>query len=351
MRAMVVRRYGPPEVLEWSEVPDPQVGPGQVLIRVKAIGINFADVLQRMGLYPGTPKPPFIPGLEAAGVVEHVSSDVQPQASNLQPGDRVVALAAFSAYAERVAVPANLVFHLPDGVLFDDAAAIPVNYLTAYHAMFQMGNLQAGDRILIHGAAGGVGIAAVQLARARKLVIFGTAGPSKQELLRRIGVDHPIDYTREDFQQVVRRVAPDGIEMVMDPIGGRSFAKSCACLGPTGRLVVYGFSAAAGPEGKRSLWRGLKALAQTPWFNPLRLMRSNISVIGVHLGRMKGREALLRRELEEIFRMYATGEVKPVIGKTFPLEEAAAAHRYIHARQNIGKVVLTVPESRHPPKR
>lgn len=342
MRAMVVRRYGPPEVFALTQVPDPQPASGQVLIRVKAVSINFADLLQRMGLYPGTPKPPFIPGLEVAGTIEASPSNLQPLTPNLQPGSPVVALATFNAYAERVAVPANLVFRLPDGIPFEDGAAIPVNYLTAYHSMFHMGNLQPGDRILVHGAAGGVGIAAVQLARTRNLVIFGTAGPSKQDLLRQIGVHHPIDYSREDFQQVVRRVAPDGIEMVMDPIGGKSFAKSCECLGSTGRLVVYGFSAAAGPEGKRSLWRGLKALSQTPRFHPLRLMRRNISVIGVNLSRMSGREALLRRQLEELFRMYAAGQIKPVIGKTFPLEHAAEAHRYIHARQNVGKVILTV---------
>ncbi len=340
MRAMVVRRYGPPEVFELREVPDPQPAPGQVLVRVKTVGINFADMFQRMGLYPGTLKPPFIPGLEVAGVVESVPPDLPPPISNLQKGDAVVAMATFSAYAERVAVPAEHVFRVADGVPFEDAAAIPVNYLTAYHSMFHMGNLQPGDRILVHGAAGGVGIAAVQLARARQLEIFGTAGPAKQDFLRQIGVDHPIDYTREDFTDVVRRVAPEGIEMVMDPIGGKSFAKSYACLGATGRLVVYGFSAAAGPAGKRNLWLGLRALAQTPRFGPLRLMRDNTSVIGVHLGRMKGHERLLRQQLEEIFKMYAAGQVKPVIGKTFPLEQAAEAHRYIHARRNIGKVVL-----------
>ncbi len=346
MRAMVVRRYGRPAVFEWREVPDPQPAPGQVVVRVKTVGVNFADLLQRMGLYPGTPRPPFIPGLEVAGIVESIPSNLQPPASTLQPGTPVVAMASFCAYAERVAVPAQFVFRLPDAVPFEDAAAIPVNYLTAYHAMFHMGNLEPGERILVHGAAGGVGIAAVQLARARGLVIFGTAGPAKQDLLRQFGVDHPIDYTREDFTQVVRRVAPEGIEMVMDPIGGKSFAKSYACLGPTGRLVVYGFSAAAGPEGKRSLWRGLRALAAMPRFNPLRMMRDNVAVIGVHLGRMKGRpeaSGLLRRQLEEIFKMYAAGQVKPVIGKTFPLEQAAEAHRYIHARKNVGKVILTVP--------
>lgn len=343
MRAMVVRRYGPPEVFESREVPDPQPQAGELLVRVKAIGINFADLLQRMGIYPGTPKPPFVPGLEIAGVVERVAEGGK--TSNGEPlkrGDAVAAFTQFNAYAEWAAVSAQQAYRLPPGMTFDDAAAIPVNYLTAYHSMYAMGNLQPGDRILIHGAAGGVGIAAVQLARAKGLVIFGTAGPSKQEYLRKIGVNHAIDYSKQDFVEVVRKYAPEGIEMVMDPIGGKSFARSEKCLGPTGRLVVYGFSAAAGPEGKRSLLRGLMALAQTPRFHPLKLMSSNHTVIGVNLGRMGSRIALLRSELDELFRMYGTAKIKPVIGKTFPLAEAAAAHRYIHDRKNVGKIILTV---------
>jgi NADPH:quinone reductase-like Zn-dependent oxidoreductase len=254
----------------------------------------------------------------------------------------VAALTQFNAYAEWVAAPAGRVFRLPSGMPFDDAAAIPVNYLTAYHSMFAMGNLQSGDRILIHGAAGGVGIAAVQLAKARGLEIYGTAGPTKQEYLRKIGVDHAIDYEKNNFVDVVQKFAPDGIEMVMDAVGGKSFADSYKCLGPTGRLVVYGFSAAAGADGKKNAIRGAKALLQTPRFHPLKLMARNISIIGVNLGRMPARGALLRGELDEIFKLYSTGKVKPVIGKTFPLADAASAHKYIHARKNIGKVILTV---------
>src|ERR1700691_6248122 len=343
MRAMVVKRYGPPDVFEVREVPDPQPKPGEVVIRVKAVGVNFADLLQRMGIYPGTPKPPFMPGFEVSGVVEKVAeggkaSDGEP----LRVGDAVAALTQFNAYAEWVAAPANRVFRLPAGMPFDDAAAIPVNYLTAYHSMFTMGNLQPGDRILVHGAAGGVGIAAVQLARARGLVIFGTAGPTKQEYLRKIGVDHAIDYEKNDFVEVVRKFAPDGIEMVMDPIGGKCFSRSYKCLGVTGRLVVYGLSSAAGPDGKRSFVRGARAIAQTPRFHPLKLLSSNISIIGVSLFGLRARAPLLRAELDEIFRMYATGKIKPVIGKSFPLAEAAAAHTYIQERKNIGKVILTV---------
>lgn len=345
MRAMVVRRYGPPEVFESQEVPDPQPKAGEVLIRVKAVGVNFADLLQRMGIYPGTPKPPFIPGLEIAGVVEKVVDGGKRDAGDgepLRPGDAVAAFPKFNAYAGWVAVPVPLVYRLPAGMSFEDGAAIPVTYLTAYHSMFTMGNLQPGDRILVHGAAGGVGIAAVQLAKARGLVIFGTAGSAKQEFLRKIGVDHPIDYTKGNVAHAVRKFAPDGIEMALDPIGGKSFAQSQSCLGPTGRLVVYGLSAAAGPDGKRSMMRGLKAVMETPKFHPLKMMAQNLAVIGVNLGRLQSRGALMRRELDELFRMYSAGTIKPIIAKSFPLGDAAMAHRFIHERKNIGKVILTV---------
>lgn len=342
MRAMVVRRYGPPEVFEGRDMPDPQPKTGEVVVRVKAVGVNFADLLQRMGLYPGTPKPPFVPGLEIAGVVEKVADHGSGEQQALSRGDAVAGFLHSGAYAGWVSIPARDVFRLPPGMPFEDGAAIPVNYLTAYHSLFTMGNLRAGDRVLVHGAAGGVGIAAVQLARARGLVVFGTASRTKQEFLRRMGVEHAIDYEKSDFVQVVQKFAPEGIEMVMDPIGGSSFTRSAKCLGPMGRLVVYGFSAAAGGEGKKSLPRAGRALLQTPRFHPLKLMERNMAVIGVSLGNLRSRAAVLRDELEDIFSMYSAGQIKTVIGKTFPLAEAAAAHRYIHDRKNIGKVVLTV---------
>jgi len=343
MRAMVAGRYGPPKVFEVKEVPDPQPKPGEALIRVKVIGVNFADLLQRMGVYPGTPKPPLIPGFEVAGVVEKVvESPRENEGQDIRPGDAVAALSRFNAYAEWVAVPMKNVFKLPPRMPFEDAAAIPVNYVTAFQSMFTMGNLQSGDRVLIHSAAGGVGIAAVQLAKARGLVTFGTAGPSKQDTLRKMGVDHAIDYEKSDFVSVVQKFAPDGVEMVMDAIGGKSFARSYECLGPMGRLIVYGFSAVAGADGKKNMLRGLKALLETPRFHPLKLLRDNTAVIGVSLGKMDSRGPVLRKELAQIFDLYAAGKIKPVISKAFPFVEAAAAHQYIHDRKNIGKVILTL---------
>jgi NADPH:quinone reductase-like Zn-dependent oxidoreductase len=344
MRALVVRRYGPPEVFESRQVPDPQAKAGEVLIRVKAVGINFADLLQRMGLYPGTPKPPFVPGLEIAGVIEKVVENPgrRGEGESFRPGDAVMAMPHFGAYAEWAAVPAGSVYRIPAGMAFDAAAAFPITYLTAYHSMFVMGNMQPGHRILIHGAAGGVGIAAVQLARAKGLVVFGTAGSMKQEFLRKIGVDHPIDYEKSDFVKVVRQFAPDGIEMAMDAIGGKSLVQGQKCLGPTGRLVIYGLSDAAGTSGKRSLFRGAMALARTPRFHPLKLMKQNLAVIGVSMGAVMTRGNIVRDELNELFKMYGEGQLKPVIGKTFPLDQAAAAHQFIHDRKNIGKVILSV---------
>ncbi|HKW62897.1 MAG TPA: zinc-binding dehydrogenase [Candidatus Acidoferrum sp.] len=342
MRTMLIGRYGPPEVFEVRESPDPTPKPGEALVRVHAVGVGFADLMQRMGAYPDTPKAPFVPGLEVAGVVERAPTRSSGN-EQLQVGERVLALPKFSGYAERVAAPAERVFRLPTGISFEEAAAMPVNYLTAYHIMFVMGNLQPGDRILVHGVAGGVGGAVVQLAKARNLKVFGTASPAKQEYIRKIGVDHPIDYTREDFVDVVRRAVPEGIEMVMDPIGGKSFTKSYRCLGPMGRLVIFGFSAATGSDGKRSLWRAAKAYVATRRYHPLKLMGDNIAIIGVHLGHLDTRGAILAKELGELFSLYNAGIIKPVIGKTFPLEEAAAAHRYVHNSQHVGKVVLRVP--------
>jgi NADPH:quinone reductase-like Zn-dependent oxidoreductase len=286
-----------------------------------------------------------VPGLEVAGIVEKVGEGAKPgdgAAETLRPGDAVAALSNFNAYAEWVTVPTHHAFRLPAGMGFDEAAAIPVNYLTAYHSLFTMGNMLPGDRLLIHSAAGGVGIAAIQLAKTRGLKIFGTAGPSKQETLRKLGVDHAIDYQKDNFVEAVHKFAPDGVEMVMDAIGGKSFSRSYDCLASTGRLVIYGFSTVASADGKRSMFGGAKALLETPRFHPLRLLQKNISVIGVNLSGLQSRIALLRSEMAEIFELYAAGKIKPVIGKRFPLVEAAAAHQYIHERKNIGKVVLWV---------
>jgi synaptic vesicle membrane protein VAT-1 len=338
MRAVVVQKFGPPEVLQPSELPDPQPGPRQVLIRVAAIGINFADLFMRMGMYPRAPHPPFVPGLELAGIVESVGAEVT---EGFKEGDRVLALSGnCGGYATKIAVSASQVFNIPAGLTFAEAAALPVNYLTAWHSMFEMGNLRSGDRVLIHGAAGGVGIAAVQLAQTRGIVTIGSAGPAKQKLLAELGVDYCIDHNTQNFLTEVRKIAPDGIEMVLDPIGGETLARSYACLGQMGRLVIYGMSSAVQDSGRRSVWRMFTSYLQMPKLKPLKIMSENKAIIGVSLGRLSAN--VIRREMQELVAVIGEYGIRPRIGKTYPLEEAAEAHRYIHSRQSVGKVILLV---------
>lgn len=336
MRAIQVTKHGEPEVLKVSDHPEPAPAPGQVVVRVRAAGINFADILMRLGFYPGTPKPPFSPGFEIAGTVEAVGEGV-----DIPIGQRVVA-STFpgGGYAEMVAVPAARALLLPAEMSFEEAAALPVNYLTAYQALTYMAGLRAGERILIHAAAGGVGLAAIQLAKLAGAEIFGTASASKHPFLLQQGVSHAIDYHTQDFEEEVKRLTNnEGVDVILDAVGGSSYRKGYRLLRHGGRLICYGMSAAVTGKG-----RSLKALGawwQTPSFNALDLMRKNRAVIGVHLGQMgRAEPGRVRDWMQDLFGLYAAGKIKPHIGRTFPLAEAAAAHHYIHDRKNIGKVLL-----------
>src|SRR5580704_13936184 len=189
MRQIWITKAGPPEVLKVREAPDPEAGEGSVRVRVRAVGINFADLMARVGLYPDAPKIPCVVGYEVSGTVDQVGRGV----TGLHEGDRVFAMPKFGGYTDTLVVPRSSVFKMPEKMTFEEAAALPVVYLTAHHAMLFTGNLREGSSVLIHSAAGGVGVAAVQLARSRQCVIFGTASPGKHDFLRELGVQHPID--------------------------------------------------------------------------------------------------------------------------------------------------------------
>jgi len=308
-----------------------------VRIAVHASGVNFADLLARQGLYPDCPKPPVVVGYEVAGVVEAVGAEV----SKLRPGQAVLALTRFGGYAERVVVPAVQVFALPEQISLVTAAALPVNYLTAYLMVSICGHLQPAERILIHGAAGGVGLAAVQLCRLRQAEIYGTASASKHTFLQQQGVHHCIDYRHEDVTAVIMRLTDGrGVDIVLDPHGGRSFAQSYKLLAPLGRLIMFGVARLSRAERRRLLPMLWQILCM-PWFHPIRLLNDNKAVIGVNLGHLWDQTSLLRQAMEYLLHLYQQGQIDPVIAHTFPLPEAAAAHRYLHERRNIGKVVLT----------
>jgi NADPH:quinone reductase-like Zn-dependent oxidoreductase len=342
MRQVVITRLGGPEVLQVRESPDPAPGRGQVRVRVRAAGVNFADTLMRMGLYPGAPKAPFTPGYEACGVVDETG----PDADGWKPGDRVIVPTNFGGYADTLVVPAAQLFRLPEGKSFEEGAALTVNYLTAYEALVEQGHLRSRGRVLVHGAAGGVGVAAAQVAKVFGATVFGTASASKHDFCRKHGVDRPIDYRSEDFETVIRReTGGHGVHVALDPIGGHSFRKSYRCLAPTGKLICYGFSAAA--PGTRRRWLSvLWHYLRTPSFSPLALMTENRGVVGLHLGRLTGEAELLGAAMKELLDWWQAGKLSPVVGATFPLELAAKAHEYLQGRGSVGKVVLTAGGSK-----
>lgn len=338
MKQVVIARQGGPEVLEVRESEDPQPGRGQVRVRARAVGVNFADTLMRMGMYPGAPVVPFTPGYEACGVVDAVG----PEVTAWRAGDKVIVPTNFGGYADTLIAPADQIFRLPDGKTFEQGAALTVNYLTAYEALVEQGHLREGGRVLVHGAAGGVGVAASQIAKIYKAFVFGTASKSKHDFCREHGVDRPIDYRSEDFETVIRKETNGGgVHCALDPIGGHSFRKSYRSLAPTGKLLCYGFSAAA-TGTKRNLLTLVWHYLRTPSFSPLALMGENRGVIGIHMGRLPGEKALLSAAMQELLRWWEQGKIAPVVGATFPLEHAGKAHEYIQGRGSVGKVVLTV---------
>jgi NADPH:quinone reductase-like Zn-dependent oxidoreductase len=337
MRQAVITRHGPPDVFEIREQPDPTPSPGELRIRVRAAGVNFSDVLSRLGLYPDAPKPPVVVGYEVAGHVDAIGRDV----TGFAAGDRVVALTRFGGYSDVVAVPAAQCFHLPRELSDAEAAAVPVTYLTAALGLYRMAALAPGETVLVHNAGGGVGVAATQLARLRRARVIGTASALKHDALRAFGVEHLIDYTHANVAEEVRTITKGrGVDVILDPIGGSSFTASYRMLAPLGRLVMFGLSAAA-PPGERSWWKVFRAWRATPRFDPLSMINRNRGVFGLHVGHLWDERAQLAPLMEMLLAELRAGRIRPVVARTFPLEQAGEAHRFIQSRSNIGKVVLT----------
>jgi synaptic vesicle membrane protein VAT-1 len=335
MRQVWITKAGAPDVLKVREAPDPQAGNGQVRVRVKAAGINFADLMARVGLYPDAPKIPCVVGYEVSGTVDQIGEGV----TGFATGDRVFAMPHFGGYSDTVVVPSGQAIPMPAKMTFEEAAALPVVYLTAHHAMHFTGNLREGARVLVHSAAGGVGLAAVQLAKARGCTIFGTASASKHDFLRAQGVQHPID-ANADYAAAVRAVVGDaGLDLVLDPVGGASWKIGYDLLGPTGRLVAFGFSAAAAGN-TRSLLRAVTQFMKVTKYSPMNLMDHNKTVTGINMGHLFDRLDILRPQFEALMRMYEAGHIKPHVDRTFRFDEAPAAHQYLHDRKAKGKVLL-----------
>jgi NADPH:quinone reductase-like Zn-dependent oxidoreductase len=307
-----------------------------VRIRVRASGVNFADILARQGLYPDAPPLPCVVGYEVSGVVDAAGAGTAAGWT----GREVFALTRFTGYADTVVVPETQVFARPVGLTHEQCAAIPVNYLTAWQLLRVMGGLQGGQSVLIHNAGGGVGLAALDIARHLGARTLGTASPGKHAFLKERGLDHAIDYRSGDWSAEVRRLTEDrGVDLILDPLGGGHWKKSYAALRHTGRLGMYGASTAT-----ESRLPGLLRLVQVgvsmPIFNPVSLMNQNRAVFGVNLGHLWHESAMIRRWMEEILAGVAAGWVRPHVDRSFPLSEVGAAQVYIEERRNVGKVVL-----------
>ena len=336
MKQVWIPYTGAPSVLEVRTAADPEPGPGEVRIRVEAAGVNFADLMTRLGVYRDAPRLPAVVGYEIAGVIDEVGLGVSPH----RVGEPVVAVVRFGGYSSYVVVKDNQAVVRPPALDAVTAAAIPVTGLTAWMMVEEMARVRAGDRVLIHAAAGGVGLMCLDLVKRRQAVAVGTASSGKHPLLADLGYDQLVDYRTHDYAAVLA----DGplFDAVLDPLGGASWAHGLRLLKPGGRLICFGFSAAS--PGERPNWfQYAKAVLSIPWldFSPIRLIDANKGVFGVNMGRLWDETGRLTGWLHQLIDLWSQGQLRPRVHAAIPFADAARAHEILHARENIGKVVLT----------
>jgi synaptic vesicle membrane protein VAT-1 len=337
MRQIWITKYGGPGVLEIQDSFLASPRPGEVTVAVKAIGINFADIMARKGLYSDAPKPPFVVGYEVSGTVAAIGAGVEKSWT----GKSVFALTRFGGYSELVNVPIGRIFEKPENLSFIEAAALPVNYLTAWQLIMVMGGLRKGETVLIHNAGGGVGLAAVQIAKHIGAVILGTASDSKHYFLKAQGVEHCIDYRAEEWERMVLSATQGkGVDLILDPMGGPFWKKNLRLLSAAGRLGAFGVSTLTRSRFGR-IAAMIQMLTQVPIFNIISLINQNRGVFGVNVGHLWDETEKVRGWVGEILAGVKEGWIKPRVDKTFSFDEAAQAHQYIEERRNRGKVLLT----------
>ncbi|OLN23039.1 quinone oxidoreductase [Domibacillus antri] len=330
MKAVVVTGFGGPEVLTYTDIEKPSIQPEQVLIRVAATGVNFADIKARQGNYHGAGHPPFIPGLDAAGTIEEVGSRVQ----HLKAGQRVITFPKSGSYSEYVIADEKLTFVIPDHMEFDTAAACPTVSFTSYKLLADVARLEPGETVLIHAAAGGIGTTAIQLAKILGAGrVIGTVGhESKMAAAMEAGADHVICYEKEDFAKKINDLTDgQGVDVILDSVSGWVTEKSLTCLAKYGRLVNFGISGGTAGQIKTT-----------------DLHSSCRSVLGFSLGTTReNRPHLLQDTANHVLPLLADGRLKMKIGERFSLEEAAKAHEWVESRQSTGKILLELkkPES------
>ena len=332
---VIIKKAGGVSAITTEPMQAPTPKAGEVRIKVAYAGINFADLLMRLGFYQPRPPFPFTPGYEVSGVVDALGKGV----AGLEVGQKVVAAMRNGGQASYVLSPVDRVIPLPDGISLQAAASTPVTYMTAHHMLHHLGHLRPEDKVLVHGGAGGVGTAALQLCKwAGVKQVLATSSKGKHHIIEHYGA-RPIDRHNEDFEAIIKEeTGGTGVDHILDPIGGDHLRRSLSCLAEGGRLYTYGMSAAA-PSGKRSLLKALFALRRMPKFDPLRLMTRNRAVFGVHMGTWSN-EAVMHGQLARIVEGIQTGHLEPIVDSVFDATNVQEAHQYIHDAKNIGKVLL-----------
>ncbi|HZV72735.1 MAG TPA: zinc-binding dehydrogenase [Conexibacter sp.] len=332
MRVVVITKHGDPSVLQVQERPDPPLLAGHVRIEVAAAGVNFADTMARTGLYPDAPKPPMVVGYEVAGTVTEVAPDV----AGVVSGARVMAGTRFGGYASQVVVPVGAVVPLADRLSFEQGAAIPVNYSTAWAGLLGYGSLRAGEAVLVQAAAGGVGIAATQIAKRYGATVHGTASPAKHDAIRANGVDVAYDYRQRGWDLDLQ----DRFDIVLDAIGGASFRHSYRMLRSGGRLVAFGASAVQQGERRNLLRAAPQALRMLRGFDLIRQMSDSKAVIGLNMLTLWDDRGTLQPWTDPLTELIEDGTIRPIVSDAVPFAQAPDAHRIIAERRNVGKVVL-----------
>lgn len=327
----MITKHGGPDSLEVQERPSPELVPGSVLIDVRAAGVNFSDVMATLGLYADAPPLPSVVGYEVSGVIAEIAPDVV----DFSVGDRVIAGTRFGGYAERVCVQAQDVLPLPDSWCFEQGAAFPVNYTTAWVGLVDQGGLRFGEKVLIHAAAGGVGIAAVQIAKSRGAVVYGTASPGKLGLIRDFGVDVALNSRTRSWS---RDLPP--MDVVMDALGGKSVRRSYRQLRPGGRLVAYGATSVVAGSKVGMLRSIPDAVRMIRGFNLIGQMTESKTVIGLNMLRLWDDRGTLQPWISPLGPLITTSVITPVVSEAVPFSNASAAHRMLLERRNVGKVVL-----------
>ena len=337
MKQIVNTKDGGFDVLQLQEADDPKPKPDELLLTVKASGLNFADILARKGIYPDAPPKPCVMGYEVAGIVEETGSQID----NHWKGKEVIAMTRFKGQAEKVVVKEQQVYEKPSALSFEEAAALPVNYLTAYALIVVMGSLQDYESILIHNVGGGVGLAALDIAQHIGATTYGTASKRKHQFLADRGLDHAIDYRNDDwFEELMNLTNNRGVDLITDPLGGKEWKRSYKALRATGRLGMFGISTASEGSNTFSKLRLLKTFIQMPFFHPSGLLNKNRGVFGVNLGHLWHEPEKASIWTNRLLKGVEEGWINPRVDNVFSYREAGEAHKYIEDRKNIGKVIL-----------